>query len=46
MPRLSRRAIRAIVVVVAVVALLAVGAMLRRNQPLPETPQTATVQVK
>ena len=31
--------------VVAVLTLLIVGAMLKRNQPLPETARTATVQV-
>ena len=45
-PRLSRRGIRAIVVVIAVLVLLAIGAMLKRNQPLPEQTPSATIQVK
>ena len=31
---------------IAVMALIAIGAMLKRNQPLPETPGAASVQVK
>jgi len=34
------------VVVIAVLGLLAVGATLKRNQPLPETGPSATIQVK
>jgi hypothetical protein len=34
------------VVTIAVLALLAIGAMLPRNQPPPETGQPAAVQVK
>jgi hypothetical protein len=33
------------VVVIAVLALLVIGAMLKRNQPLPETAPTAALQV-